>query len=521
MPTETELKLLLAPDALRRVRRHALIRRLKRGRGVSDMLKSVYFDTEDFRLRGNDLVLRVRHVGDRRIQTLKTIGRAQANLLERSEWEAEIAGDAPEALPLKGAAELLPIPGGRLVRSLHPIFTTEVKRTTYLLGSDGWEVELALDEGELIGPEGSSPIVEAELELKKGQPRILFDLARDLLADGADGRGAPEARISITSKSERGYALLAGAGLPPRRARPPVYPQGATIAQAFQSIARACATQLLVNQDVLFTTRNPEAVHQMRVALRRLVSGIRLFADFLETPETHALRDELRWLQGFLGPARDAEVFVTDILDPLAAEMGEEIGYQALCADFAERRRETLEAAVVALAEPRFTSLALSLGAWIEGGDWLMPVDADHRDRLNSPARDYAVAVLDRLDRRVRRSLRHLVELPPEERHRTRIRVKRLRYAIDFLAGLFPDRKSRRLLVTLGRLQDRLGQLNDIATAARLLREHTSRHGDQGRTWAAGQIAGWHAGRVGDLLAAAEDGRHALERLNRFWRDAD
>ena len=186
MPTETELKLLLAPDALRRVRRHALIRRLKRGRGVSDTLKSVYFDTDDLRLHGNDLVLRVRHVGDRRIQTLKTVGRSLGGVSERSEWESEIEGDAPEATPLKEAAALLPLPGSRLVRNLHPIFTTEVKRTTYLLGSDGWEVELALDEGELIGPEGSSPIVEAELELKKGQPRILFDLARDLLAESVD-----------------------------------------------------------------------------------------------------------------------------------------------------------------------------------------------------------------------------------------------------------------------------------------------------------------------------------------------
>ncbi len=63
------------------------IRRLKRGRGVSDTLKSVYFDTDDLRLHGNDLVLRVRHVGDRRIQTLKTVGRSLGGVSERSEWE--------------------------------------------------------------------------------------------------------------------------------------------------------------------------------------------------------------------------------------------------------------------------------------------------------------------------------------------------------------------------------------------------------------------------------------------------
>ncbi len=513
MSTETELKLVLAPEALRRMRRNEIVRRLKRGRGVSDTLKSVYFDTNDLRLHHSDLVLRVRHIGEKRIQTLKNFAPTADSLLGRKEWEAEIAGDVPEASPLRAASVDLPLSSERLVRRLQAVFTTEVRRTTYRLGADGWEVELALDEGQLIGPQGATtPIAEAELELKRGRPRVLFDLARDL-------QERTDARISVTSKSDRGYALLAGAGPAPRRARPPIFPTDATIGQAFQSIARTCAEQLLVNQDVLFATRDPEAVHQMRVALRRLVSGIRLFSDFLETPETHALRDEIRWLQSFLAPARDAEVFITDILDPLAAEMGDQPGFRALKADFRKRRKTTLDAAVAALSEARFTRFALSMGAWIEGGDWLMAINAEHRRRLESPARDYAGAVLDRLDRRVRRALRRLAEQPPEERHRARIRVKRLRYAIEFLSGLYNDSKPRRIVGVLGRIQDRLGQLNDIAVAGRLLREHAEAKGDPPRLWAAGQIAGWHAGRVGELLTGAQDGRRALERINRFWRE--
>jgi inorganic triphosphatase YgiF len=513
LSTETELKLLLAPEQLRRLPRNALVRRLKRGRGVSDTLKSVYFDTDDMQLRDNRMVLRVRHIGRRRIQTLKTMGEPNAGISHRQEWETEITGDVPEALPLRATEIRLPQPEDRLVRSLHPIFSTEVKRTTYTLGADGWEVEMALDEGRVVGPVGSTPICEAEFELKRGEPRILFDLARSLQQHSFG-------RVSITTKAERGFALL-GDEPSPRRARAPVFPPDASIGQAFQSIVRVCAEQLLANQDVLFATGNPEAVHQMRVALRRLNSGIRLFADFTETPETQALREEIRWLQGFLGPARDAEVFVSDILDPLAAEMGEQPGYQALAHDFAERRMTTLEAAQKALAEPRFTQLALALGGWIEGGDWQGADEPAARERLATPARAFAAAVLDRRDRRVRRALRQLGELDAEGRHRARIRVKRLRYAIEFFAGLFPDRKARRLVATLGRLQDRLGQLNDIAVAARLLREHAEANGDPSRMWAAGQIAGWHAGRVGGLLAAAEDGRQALARQTRFWRDGD
>src|SRR5579871_2737267 len=121
-----------------------MVQRLKRGRGSSDFLKSVYFDTEDMRLRGSELVLRVRHVGGRRIQTLKTLGEPGAGVSRRQEWESEISGDAPEASPLREAAGWLPQPEDRLVRNLQPIFSTEIKRTTYTLGEDEWEVELAL-----------------------------------------------------------------------------------------------------------------------------------------------------------------------------------------------------------------------------------------------------------------------------------------------------------------------------------------------------------------------------------------
>jgi len=513
LSTETELKLLLAPEQLRRVPRNALVRRLKRGRGVSDNLKSVYFDTDDMQLRGNKMVLRVRHVGRRRIQTLKTMGEPSAGASLRQEWETEISGDVPEASPLRATEARLPQPEDRLVRSLHPIFSTEVRRTTYTLGADGWEVEMALDEGRVVGPAGFTPISEAEFELKRGEPRILFELARALQRQLAG-------RVSLTTKAERGFALL-GDEPSPRRARSPVYPADATIGQAFKSIIRVCAEQLLANQDVLFATGDPEAVHQMRVALRRLTSGIRLFADFTETPETQALREEIRWLQVYLGPARDAEVFVTDMLDPLAVEMGEQPGYQALHQDFVDRRASSLKTAQQALSEPRFTQFVLALGAWIEGGDWQADNEPIARERLGEPARGYAIDVLDRLDRRVRRALRQLAELDAEGRHRARIRVKRLRYAIEFFAGLFPDKKARRLVATLGRLQDRLGHLNDIAVAARLLREHAEMNGDPARLWAAGQIAGWHAGRVAGLLAAAEDGRQALARQTRFWRDAE
>lgn len=74
MSTETELKLEIDVAAMRRLRRHAALKELKRAQPRTRFQKSVYFDTPDFHLRDNEVVLRVRHIGRRRIQTLKTMG---------------------------------------------------------------------------------------------------------------------------------------------------------------------------------------------------------------------------------------------------------------------------------------------------------------------------------------------------------------------------------------------------------------------------------------------------------------
>lgn len=510
--SETELKLRLAPDAMRRLRRHAVVQGLKKGRPVTESLKSVYFDTDDHCLRKRAMALRVRHAGRRRIQTLKTEGTLLNGASVRGEWEAEISGDAPELAALKAAEPASDLADERWVRSLRPVFTTEVRRTTYNLGDGDWDIELALDEGLLVSAGGSAPIAEVELELKRGEPRRLFDLALRLQQD-------VPARLSTISKSERGYLLVDGGVLAPRKARAPALPADADVALAFRLIARSCVDQLLGNQDCLFEARDPEAVHQMRVALRRLSSAFKLFAEILGTPEAARLREELRWLSARLGPARDAEVFMMEIIAPLTPVFGADPEFQALRAEFEAARVATFADALAALAEPRFTQFVLALAAWIEGGDWLTIADEESRGRLALPARAMAGATLDRLDRSLRKRLRRLASLDAEERHRARIRAKRLRYAVEFFAPLYAAGRARRLNHALARLQDQLGHLNDIAVASRTLRSHAERAADPALLWTAGQMAGWHAARIPGLLAAAEEDRRALQKLPRFWRD--
>ncbi len=511
MPTETELKLRLDAAGLRRLRRHPLVQRLKQARSLSQFQKSVYFDTPDFRLRDQKAVLRVRHIGRRRLQTVKDFGQLVGTARARGEWESEITGDAPEMAAMQ-TSEMAPLfSDGQLWRVLRPIFSSEIRRSIHRLATDDWEIELALDEGQIVAASGSVAVSEAELELKRGSPRHLFDLALQLQQD-------LRFTLSTASKAERGYALLDGKPARPQKAPALELAAELSAAEAFRTIARGCLSQFLANQACLIDNPSAEAIHQMRVSLRRLRSAFSVFKAMLDTPESQWLKEELRWLLAPLGTARDDDVFIEEIFEPLAAALADEPGFILLRDDFAAQRQAAYAAVLELQDQPRLTRLLLCLGRWIEAGDWLHAEEAPRQSLLDTPVRDLAVSTLARLEHKVSRGMRHLMQSDDAVRHATRIKVKKLRYTIDFFGGLFPGCKVKRLAALLGVLQDRLGLLHDIALARQRLARHAEKAGDADRLRTAGMIAGWHLAQVDALLGQAVEDWRRYDKRPRSWR---
>lgn len=503
MATETELKLRLDRTGPAKLRRHPLIRRLKAGKAVIKDQKSVYFDTPGLALWKNRVALRVRHEGERRIQTVKTPGQSLSGVWARGEWESDIAGDRP-VLARIGAdcpAEILRQPG--LAETLAPLFVTEVRRTQVILRDVEGEVELALDEGRIVAGERVEEICEVELELRSGTPALLFRLAIELQADIG-------LHLGSASKADRGYALASGEAPTPTRASPILLPATASAAQAFQAVARAALGQIVANQDCFLLTSDPEAVHQMRVGLRRLRSAMALFKSMLGDADSAAIKSELRWLSGHLGPPRDLDVFIAEIIEPLAPALGADEGFAALNGRLAAERDASYGVARQIMALPRHARLILSLGQWIEAGAWLKAGGPGEK-----PAREAAREILAKRHKAVERHLAGLRHLPPDQRHEGRIRVKTLRYAVDFFQSLFPAAKMARQAALLGTLQDTLGLLNDIAVAWPRLRELAG--ASPAEAWAAGVIAGWHTSREAVLLEQATETRRRLKRARRPW----
>jgi len=493
---EIELKLGLTPDDADELRGHSCLVSLAKAPPATRSLVSTYFDTPNFALAAAGLSLRIRQTGRGLVQTVKTAGTGTSGLFCRGEWEAPVDSLEPDAAHLLETAQPL-LADAEVVAALRPVFTTRFERTLFRLAEDGvWEVEAALDSGEVTAGPHSAPISELELELISGRPEHLFLLARRVTA-------AVAARPQTLTKSDHGYRLAAGGMDRPVKGRPPRLSPDMTVAGAFQAIARSCLDHLLVNERCLLSTRDGEAIHQMRVALRRLRSALKIFRPVVvrdaRLPE---LRREMGWLLESLGPARDAEVFVAEILDPVAKAHPDHDGLAALRAYWLADHGVRTAAALEAVASRRFARLVLELGEWVEAGPWLGTPDFPGSRRLAAPILPFATARMGKAARKLLAAADdHLGRLTHEELHEVRILGKQVRYAGEFFAALVPRKQMKVYLAELAELQGVLGQLNDIAVAAPKL---TGRHMAGGRAKAAGLVAGWHQSRRSVLLKEAE-----------------
>ena len=509
---EIEIKLELTPANLPDLKRIPLLRTVKpTPKGATQV--SVYFDTEDQKLRKKGLILRVRREGRRFTQTIKA--NVNAGAFERDEWEAEIAGNDPDLDEANGTA-LEPVLTKKLRRGLKPVFETRVRRTVYPLLNNGHAIALTVDRGTIETGRRSLPLCEIELELKRGSAAELFDVAHELTQ-------ALPARLAVKSKSERGYEILDGQqDLPVKAAAVDLHAR-VIAREAFKTIGFACLKQVINNEPALIRG-NPEGVHQMRVGLRRLRAALSLFAALLHDPQTAAPKNELKWLAGELGPARELEVLVNRVVAPMKRQRRRWRGMPSLSHEFAERRDAALSRAQMAVQSARFRALTLEVAAWLEAGSWTNPPDDVVGDCGELPIAQFAFEQLARRWRKVRKKGKVLAQLDARSRHKLRIRTKKLRYAAEFFATLFSTKRAlkrrKQFLPALERLQDGLGDLNDIAVHEKRIAAMGARRrrSNPSRVFAAGLLTGREDARKDVAMKLATEAYADVAKIKPFWR---
>ena len=484
MPQETELKLSLLPADRQRLLAHPLLRAQVPERL---QLRNTYFDTPTLALMQQRIAVRERRVGRQTLLTVKTAGSSVGGLSQRGEWEGPTRPGGFDFAALVDDTALAQTLGA-LVWQLVPVFRTDFQRRRWVIQHAGASIELALDEGTVStdtdAPQGrqQQALLELELELLSGPVDALFDLAHTL-ALGPAGNASSGLWLypSTRSKAERGLDLFLGRRPAAARAEPLRLSTEASPVQAFAAAALNSLDQLQANLspwlmagDVVLepspetdlhqrASHDPEFVHQARVALRRLRTSLRVFAPFLPPRFTRHWNARWKATATLLGAPRDWDVFATTSLPRLLGEALAQPEWQPMQDWVNGQRQAAHHAARAALHQPEH---ALDLLAFTRAL-LVLPTEPakGHSPKLDRWARKALRQQHTRLMRQTQVALRE----GAEGRHALRLRVKRLRYALDALGDLLAPDALARNIASLTRAQNALGELNDLSTAQTLL----------------------------------------------------
>lgn len=484
MADEVELKLELTPNAAAAIEASGLLT----GEAGRVRQSSTYFDTPAEDLRRAGVSLRIRKSEGTRVQTIKAAGASAAGLFARSEWERVVGNDNP----VLDAATPLPAGLGGFADAIAPVFDVRIDRRRWIVAEGDATIEAVLDRGEVAAGDRRSPICEIELELKSGSPSALFAFARKLDA-------VAPVRLGVLTKAERGYRLT-GPPPAPFKAESILLADDTPPGQALAIAAQSAIRQFRLNEAQLLAERDAGALHQSRVAIRRLRSAFSIFRPIVAEARP-AFAADLRWLASELGEARN--------LDVLLARTRPE---GALHESVAAARNAAYRRVGEVLEMPRTRHLMIDLAEWIAhvgASDSSAAADED------LPARAYAIAALDRCYHRAKKRGRNLENLDDADRHEARKAAKKLRYAAEFLGSLFVRKRDRRhyarFIALLQALQDRLGALNDLVTAELLFEKLGVASDPEALRLTAD-------GRKKKLLRAAAAAQGELYDSKPFWR---
>ena len=481
MSTEIELKLEVDPDDLPLVRQDSL---LANAESHNRHQVTVYYDTPETDLKKGGFTLRVRSSNGRFVQTVKPITDA-VGLLAREEIETDVASLNPDLSSLEQHPVHALIKNGN-ASSLRPLIRSEVNRTTWQIDRGNGRIQVDLDHGTIMAGERCSTFAEIEFELHDGPPASLIMAARNL-SDRAP------VRIGVLTKAERGFRLADNALGKIHKAEAVRVTADMTVARAFETIVHACLKHYRLNEPLVLYETKSAALHQSRVAMRRLRSALTLFRPAVEDVEFQHLRNELRWFTAQLGDARNLDVY-------LERDLPKDERHQLIV-----KRERLYEHVADAMNSHKFRRSVIDLVGWCAIGAWRTGKVAQR------PVESFANRRLDRLWRSIVEAGRDVTAMDEVSRHGLRIQIKKLRYAIEFLEGIYPHTRSatKRFGSALADLQESLGKLNDMVTA-KTLGEHQAKN-----SWLIGSPAERRH------LVAAEEALRGLLGTGPFWRAKD
>lgn len=417
-----------------------------------------YLDTTDWRMARAGFVVRIRRRGRHDEITLKdTQSAGEGGLRQRLE--------VTEALPVAGVGALGPEgPVGRRVHAvagthaLREVLQVRTRRRPFALRVGGVDAaEVALDDTMIVVGGGQRPMQLRRVEVEV-QPEWL-DALEPVVQQLRLACGLQPATLS---KFEAGLLAL-GADIPgPPDLGPTEITAEASVGDVAYAVLRRQIAVLRAKEPGTRLGEDPEELHDMRVATRRLRAALALFSDVLPV-RAKTFRDEIGWMAGVLGTVRDLDVQLE--AQETLAKSRPDGPLTDLTALLERERADARSDMLAALDSSRWERLLSGMSTMVQQG----PPRRSLATRL--PA---AMALPDLVNgthtavtKAARRAKRSGVA---SDFHRLRIRCKRLRYALEFSAEIYSGR-TKGFTKQLTALQDQLGRLQDNEVAAARLSE--------------------------------------------------
>ena len=258
----------------------------------------------------------------------------------------------------------------------------------------------------------------------------------------------------------------------------------------------------------------------MRVGLRRMRSALSDFRAIIPAPQLAWMKQETKWLITSLGAARDWDVFLAELLEPVETARPRDRGLKELRTAARAERKGDYARTRIAIRCIRHSRLLAQMRDWLSAKRWRQPRQKD-RGSLDEPIQKLARRVLRKRHDAALKHGRDFSKLSAEQRHQLRIALKKLRYTADFFQSLYPKKHAKPYFRGLAQMQKCLGHMNDVVVAEHLLERMTSVHQRQ-RVFAhlltaAGTVIGWHARGASAAAQEAEENWRQFRDVGCFW----
>ncbi len=459
---------------------------------------------------------------------------------QRGTWRLErmMPGEATW-LPGQPAPVLSDAPDlSALASPLAPLAAFEGRRSVSLHRIGDQPVTLTIERGVLRAVTAEQPVARI---LLSGEAAAVRGTAM-LIAD------AIPASVPLGSLAAEAVGLAIGRAPLPRHLGAPALPGTLTDVPAALAHIIGHLTDVILAYAPRAGTLDAagsEAVHQMRVAVRRARSAISIFRPAVEPGVLNAINDQLRALGRRLGPSRDWDVFTDETMPVIRAAMGDDQRVERLATAAARRRREHRAELATYLASAAFRRFGIELAWFAAAGVPTTGVLAADVPRIGAPSigarvadalaagalaagvadvpaevppaslAEFSATVLQHRCRRLIASGKRMEDLDIPGLHGVRLRAKRARYAAEMFASVYHGKGVGRFIRRLSILQQRLGVLNDGAVATHLLEELGGAGGRH--AYAVGVVAGFLAARAGKIRPRIILAFEKFRRQPAYW----